>query len=46
MAAMLAGIVFFNWGAMDIVFRDVSIFAMALALALLHHSAMEKSAVA
>ena len=46
MAAMLAGIVFFNWGAMDIVFRDVSIFAMALALALMNHSAMEKSAVA
>ena len=32
-ALALAGIVVFNWGAMEIVFRDISIFAMALALA-------------
>lgn len=35
-AAMLAGIIVFNWGAMDIIFRDVSILAMALALAFAH----------
>ncbi len=35
MSEMLAGIVVFNWSQMDIVFRDVSILAMALALALL-----------
>lgn len=46
MAAMLAGIILFNWDAMEIIFRDISILAMALALALLNHSAMEKSAVA
>ena len=32
MAFVLSGIVVFNWGAMDIVFRDISIVAMALAL--------------
>lgn len=32
-AAMLAGIVVFNFGAMDIVFRDVGILFAALALA-------------
>ena len=37
MALMLAGIVVFNWGAMDIVFRDISIAAMALALAVISY---------
>lgn len=35
-ACMLLGIVVFNWGAMPIIFRDLSIFAMAVALALEH----------
>ncbi len=29
----LMGIIFFNWAAMEIVFRDISILAMSLALA-------------
>ncbi len=33
MAGLLAGIILFNWGQMDVVFRDVSILAIALALA-------------
>ena len=36
-AAILAGIIVFDWRSMDIVFRDVSILAMALALAVKHH---------
>lgn len=36
-AATVAGIIVFNWSAMDIVFRDVSILTMALALAVLAH---------
>lgn len=32
-AATVAGIVVFNWGAMDIVFRDISLALAALALA-------------
>ena len=35
-AIMLLSIVLFNWGAMEILFRDLSIFAMALALAVQH----------
>jgi hypothetical protein len=34
-ALAMAGIVWFNFGAMDIVFRDVSILLMAIALAVL-----------
>jgi len=34
-AVMLAGIVVFNLGALDIVFRDISLFAAAIALAIL-----------
>ncbi len=37
-AATLAGIVVFDLGAMDIIFRDVSILAIALALALNSHT--------
>lgn len=33
---VLAGIVVFNWSAFDIVFRDISIMGMAIALVLLH----------
>lgn len=33
---VLAGIVVFNWSAFDIVFRDISIMGMAIALILLH----------
>ncbi|MCR4330377.1 MAG: hypothetical protein NUV49_00635 [Patescibacteria group bacterium] len=33
---VLAGIVMFNWSAFDIVFRDISIIGMAIALILLH----------
>ncbi|PIR82652.1 hypothetical protein COU20_01255 [Candidatus Kaiserbacteria bacterium CG10_big_fil_rev_8_21_14_0_10_59_10] len=36
MVGMLAGIVLLNWRAMDILFRDISILALALALALEH----------
>ena len=36
-AATLFGIVVFNWGAMEIVFRDVSLGLAALALAALHY---------
>ncbi len=36
--ATLAGIIIFDWGAMDIIFRDVSILAIALALALNSHT--------
>jgi|SRR3989338_3032173 len=36
-AATLAGIVVFDWGAMDIIFRDISILAMALALVVMSH---------
>lgn len=35
-AVMLAGIVVFNWGAMPVVFRDISILAIAIALAWIH----------
>ena len=35
-AVMLLSIVLFNWGAMPIVFRDLSILAMAIALAVEH----------
>ena len=34
--ALLAGIVVFNLGALDILFRDIGLVAMAAALALLH----------
>lgn len=37
-AATLAGIIVFDWGAMDIIFRDVSILAMAIALAVNSYS--------
>lgn len=37
-AATLAGIVLFNWGARDIVFRDVSLALAALALTALSYS--------
>lgn len=33
-AALFLGIVLFNWGARDIVFRDISLFFAALSLAL------------
>lgn len=33
----IVGVVVFNWGARDIVFRDISIAAMAFALVLLHY---------
>ena len=36
MAVMLGGIVVFNWGAIEILFRDISILAMALALVVMH----------
>jgi hypothetical protein len=32
-AVMLAGIIIFNFGAMDVVFRDVSLMLVAIALA-------------
>jgi len=35
-AVMLVTIVIFNWGGLDVVFRDLSIVAMAVALAVLH----------
>jgi len=34
-AIAIAGIILFNFGALDIVFRDVAIFLMAIALAVL-----------
>ncbi|MDP2593260.1 MAG: hypothetical protein Q8P52_01255 [bacterium] len=33
-ATSLTGLIFFNWGARDIIFRDISILAIALALAI------------
>lgn len=36
MALMLAGIIVFNWGAMPVIFRDISILAMAISLACIH----------
>ena len=35
-AISLLGVVLFNWGARDIIFRDVSIVCMALALAVMY----------
>lgn len=35
-AVMLVTIVIFNWGGLDVVFRDLSIAAMAITLAVLH----------
>ena len=35
-AIMLVAIVIFNWAGLDVVFRDLSIVAMAVALAVLH----------
>jgi len=35
-AVVLVTIVIFNWGGLDVVFRDLSIAAMAVALAVLH----------
>jgi hypothetical protein len=40
-AALLLGITVFNWGAMDIVFRDISIGLAAIALAFLSRENME-----
>ena len=42
-ALMLLGIVVFNWGAMEILFRDLSIFAMAVALAIQHSRSYDRS---
>lgn len=41
--ALLAGIVVLNWGAMDIVFRDVSLAGAALALAFLSFPRQRKA---
>jgi len=35
-SAMLLAIILFNWSQMDILFRDFSILAMAIALVILH----------
>ena len=37
-ALMLVGIVLFNWAVLDVVFRDLSIAAMAIALAIIHRT--------
>ena len=42
-AVMLLSIVLFNWGAMEILFRDLSIFAMALSLAVEHGKTYDRT---
>ena len=42
---MLAGIILFNWASMDIIFRDIAILAMSLALAVWSYPRQRNAAI-